>query len=61
MNLDKQYSKILKKGARHGKHFYKILFRNILYAKKPNFFPSNNIEVKSQFPTAQARDEGNWK
>ena len=61
MDLDKQYSKILKKGARDGKHFYKIQHRDKLYAKGPNFWPAKNIEVKSDFPTAQARDEGNWK
>jgi hypothetical protein len=61
MNLDKQYSKVIRKGDVRGKFYYKIQHRDIIYAKKQNYFPSTNIEFKSDFLTAQERDEGNWK
>ena len=61
MNLDKQYSKVITKGARRGKFYYKLQHRDIIYANKPNYFPAKNIEFKSDFSTSQERDEGNWK
>jgi hypothetical protein len=39
MDLDKQYSKVIAKGARRGKFYYKIQHRDKLYAKRPNHVP----------------------